>query len=441
MAIQATGMGASGLDVNSLVSQLVAAERAPLDQRIRTRETAITTKLSAFSTLKGALSNVKAALQALKSADALAGRTANLTDSSAFRVSFGSGSVTGNYAIEVLSLASTHKMSSALFSSATNEPGNGNLTITQGAESFSFSVGSGTTLAQLVETINTHPDNTGVTATLMTTSDGVRLLLSSTEGGSGNAITLTGTGSLDTFATGFSVNSTGTDAVVKIDGVTVTSATNTLTNVIDGVTLTLTSAKPGTVINFGVQADTAGAEDRLRKFVTEYNNYVSTSRRLRAFDASSNAAGPLIADSLVRNIEMALRRELTARTNSASPDFDSVLAMGFSIGNDARLSINDARFKSAVSERIEDVVKVFTASDGLVERLDALLETQLASDGLIQSRTESLNSSKRRLDQDKLAVENRMSAVEKRYRKQFVALDQLLTQMQGMSSSIAKLST
>jgi flagellar hook-associated protein 2 len=70
-----------------------------------------------------------------------------------------------------------------------------------------------------------------------------------------------------------------------------------------------------------------------------------------------------------------------------------------------------------------------------------LLDTQLASDGLIQSRTESLNSSKRRLDQDKLAVENRMSAVEKRYRKQFVALDQLLTQMQGMSSSIAKLST
>lgn len=441
MAIQATGMGASGLDVNSLVSQLVAAERAPLDQRIRSRETSITTKLSAFSTLKGALANVKAALQNLKTGDILAGRTANLTDNSAFRVNFGSGSIAGNYSIEVLSLASTHKMSSALFPSATSEPGNGNLTITQGAESFSFSVGSGTTLQQLVDTINTHPDNTGVTATLMTTSDGVRLLLSSEEGGAGNAITLTGTGSLDAFTTGFTVNSTGSDAVVKIDGVTVTSSTNTLTNVIQGVTLNLTSAKPGTIINFGVQADTAGAEDRLRKFVTEYNNFVATSRRLRAFDASSNSAGPLIADSLVRNIEMALRRELTARTPSAPTDFDSVLAMGFSIGNDARLSINDSRFKTAVLDRLDDVVQVFTASDGLVSRLDALLETQLASDGLIQSRTESLNSSKRRLDQDKLAVENRMSAVEKRYRKQFVALDQLLTQMQGMSSSIAKLST
>lgn len=441
MAIQATGIGASGLDVNSLVSQLVAAERAPLDQRIRTRETSISTKLSAFSTLKGALANVKAALQALKNGDVLAGRTANLTDSSAFRVSFGSGSVAGNYAIEVLSLASTHKMSSALFSSVTSEPGNGNLTITQGAESFSFSVGSGTTLQELVETINAHPDNTGLKATLMSTSDGVRLLLSSEEGGAGNAITLTGTGSLDTFATGFNVNSTGSDAIVKIDGVTVTSATNTLTNVIQGVTLNLTSAKPGTVINFGVQADTAGAEDRLRKLVTEYNNFVATSRRLRAFDASNNTAGPLIADSLVRNIEMALRRELTAPTLSATADFNSVLAMGFSIGNDARLSINDTRFKAAVLNRLDDVVQVFTASDGLVSRLDTLLETQLAGDGLIQSRTESLNSSKRRLDQDKLAVENRMSAVEKRYRKQFVALDQLLTQMQGMSSSIAKLST
>lgn len=441
MAVQATGMGASGLDVNSLVSQLVAAERAPLDQRIRTRETSITTKLSAFSTLKGALSNVKAALQSLKSGDSLAGRTANLTDNSAFRVSFGSGSVAGNYAIEVLSLASTHKMSSTLYASAASEPGNGNLTITQGSESFSFSVGSGTTLQQLVETINTHPDNTGVSATLMTTPDGVRLLLSSSDGGTDNAITLSGTGSLDTFASGFTVNATGSDAIVKIDGVTVTSPTNTLTNVIEGVTLTLTSAKPGTVINFGVQADTAGAEDRLRKFVTEYNNFVTTARRLRAFDASSNSAGPLIADSLVRNIEMALRRELTAPTASASADFNSVLAMGFSIGNDAKLSINENRFRAAVLDRLDDVVKVFTASDGLVSRLDALLETQLASDGLIQSRTESLNTSKRRLDQDKLAVENRMSAVEKRYRKQFVALDQLLTQMQGMSASIAKLST
>ena len=356
-------MGASGLDVNSLVSQLVAAERAPLDQRIRTRENSITTKLSAFSTLKGALANVKAALQNLKTGDILAGRTANLTDNSAFRVSFGSGSIAGNYAIEVLSLASTHKMSSALFASAASEPGNGNLTITQGGESFSFSVGSGTTLEQLVETINTHPDNTGVKATLMTTSDGVRLLLSSDEGGAGNAITLTGTGSLDTFVAGFTVNSTGSDAIVKIDGVTVTSPTNTLTNVIQGVTLNLTSAKPGTVINFGVQADTAGAEDRLRKFVTEYNNFVATSRRLRAFDASSNSAGPLIADSLVRNIEMALRRELTGRTLSAPGDFDSVLAMGFSIGNDARLSINEARFDAALLDRLDDVVQVFTASD------------------------------------------------------------------------------
>ncbi len=441
MAIQATGIGASGLDVNSLVSQLVAAERAPLDQRIRTRETTITTKLSAFSTLKGALANVKAALQALKTGDVLAGRTASLSDSSAFRVSFGNGSVAGNYAVEVVSLASTHKMSSALFPSATSAPGNGNLTITQGSDSFSFSVGAGTTLEKIVETINTQADNTGVKATLMSTPDGVRLLLSSEEGGAGNAITLSGSGSLDAFTSGFTVNSTGADALVKIDGVSVTSPTNTLVNVMQGVTLNLTSAKPGTVINFGVQADTAGAEDRLRKLVTEYNNFVATSRRLRAFDASNNSAGPLIADSLVRNIEMALRRELTAPTSSAAADFNSVLAMGFAIGNDARLSINDTRFKTALLDRLEDVVQVFTASDGLVARLDALLDTQLASDGLIQSRTDGLNSSKRRLDQDKLAVENRMSAVEKRYRKQFVSLDQLLTQMQGMSSSIAKLST
>lgn len=439
--IRAGGMAASGLDVNSLVSQLVAAERAPLDQRIRSRENTINTRMSAFSTLRSALSNVKSALESLRNGESLAGRTATLSDSSAFRTSFGSGSVAGNYAIEVISLASTNKVSSAVYPSASSTFGNGNLTITQGAESFSFAVGSGTTLTDLVGLINNNPQNTGVSASLMTTSDGTRLLLSATEAGASNAISLSGTGSLTDFTDGFTVNAAGSDAVVKIDGITVTSPTNTLTDVIQGLTLTLTAAKPGTIITMGVGADVAGSEDRLRKFVNEYNNFVSIARRLRAFDANANTAGPLLADSAVRNIEMALRREITAPTASAPANFDSVLAMGFNFGNDARLSINEGRFKTAVNERLDDVVKVFSASDGLVARLEALITAQLASDGAIQSRTDTLNSRRRQLEADKLTVETRMAAVEKRYRKQFVALDQVLTQMQGMSSSIAKLST
>ena len=438
--IRAGGLSGSGLDVNSLVSQLVAAERAPLDQRIRSRENTINTRLSAFSTLRSALANVKSALESLRTGETLAGRTATLSDTSAFRTSFGTGSVAGNYAIEVLSLAGTHKMASAVYPDSSSTFGNGNLTISQGAESFSFSVGSGTTLAQLVNLINNDPQNTGVTASLMTTSEGTRLILSATEAGASNAITLSGTGGLPGFTDGFTVNATGSDAVVNIDGITVTSPTNTLTNVIQGLTLTLTAAKPGTVITMGVASDVAGSEDRLRKFVNEYNNFVGVARRLRAFDANANSAGPLIADSAVRNIEMALRREITAPTGSAPANFDSVLAMGFRFGNDARLSINESRFKAALNERLEDVVKVFSASDGLVARLDALITGQLASDGAIQSRTDTLTSRRRQLEADKLNVETRMAAVEKRYRKQFVALDQVLTQMQGMSSSIAKLS-
>lgn len=439
-SIQASGVSGSGLDVNSLVSQLMAAERAPIDQRFRTKENTITTKLSALGSIKSALSSLRDSLDVLGSAESLAGRSVENPGSSAFRVTAGSGAALGNYSIEVVSLASTHKLSSMLYASGpTSEFGNGNLTITQGADSFSFAVGSGTTLAQLVDLINEDPNNTGVTASLLTTSDGSRLVLSASEPGSAGEISLSGTGSLDTFIAGVTEAMPASDAVVTIDGITVTSSSNVLEDVIEGLTITLLSAQPGSTFNMGVTYDRVGAREKLDDFVKKYNAFAATAQRTRAYDPSSNTAGPLIADSAVRTMEMRLRRELTEPTLSAPPEFNSILALGFKFDRDGRLSVNETQFQAALDANLEEVTDVFTATDGLVPRMRELIDAQLDSEGMINVRTESLNASKKRLQDDRDRAELRLEMIERRYRDQFIALDQMLLQMQNMNQSLAQL--
>jgi flagellar hook-associated protein 2 len=439
-SIQASGVSGSGLDVNGLVSQLMAAERAPNDQRFRSKENTITTKLSALGSIKSSLAALRDSLDALGSADSLAGRSVENPGSGSFRVTAGQGATLGNYSIEVISLASTHKLASSLYSSGpSSDFGNGNLTISQGADSFSFAVGSGTTLAQLVDLINNDPNNTGVNASLLTTAAGSRLVLSASEPGVSSEISLTGKGSLDVFTSGFTEAMPASDAVVKIDGITLTSGSNILEDVIEGLTITLLNAQPGSTFNVGVTYDRAGAREKLDDFVKKYNAFTATAQRTRAFDPGSNTAGPLIADSAVRSMEMQLRREITEPTLSAPAEFNSVLALGFKFDRNGRLSVDETRFSAALEANLEEVTDVFTAADGLVPRMRELVNAQLDSDGMINVRTESLNASRKRLQDDRQRAELRLEMIERRYRDQFIALDQMLLQMQSMNNSLAQL--
>lgn len=134
--IQANGVG-SGLDINGLVSQLVAAERAPLQQRIVRQETAATTKLSALGSLKGAMGAFKSALEALKSAEAMEARKATSGDADIFSVTATSKAVAGRYEVEVVRLAQAHQLASEPFEAGSSaQVGHGTLTITVGEESF-----------------------------------------------------------------------------------------------------------------------------------------------------------------------------------------------------------------------------------------------------------------------------------------------------------------
>jgi flagellar hook-associated protein 2 len=430
------------LDVNGLVSQLMAAERAPIDRRFTTKETEITTKLSALGSIKSALAALQDSLDALGSTGSLAGRSIENPGSSSFRVTAGGEATLSNYAIEVVSLASRQKLSSAAYAGgAGSTVGNGNLTITQGAESFSLTVGAGTTLGELVDLINNDPNNTAVSASLLTTQEGARLILTASETGLSNEISLSGTGALGGFINGFAEVMPAADAVVKIDGITVTSASNVLDNVIAGLTINLLSANPGTTFNVGVTYDRVGLREKLDDFVKKYNSFATTAKATRAYDPGSDTAGPLIGDSAVRSMEMQLRREVTAPTVSAPAEFNSLLALGLRFDRNGRLSIDETKFQAALETNLEEVTDVLTAADGLVPRMQVLVEAQLDTGGMINVRSESLNDSRKRLENDRERAELRLEMIERRYRNQFIALDQMLLQMQGMNNSLAQLGT
>lgn len=246
--IQANGIG-SGLDINSLVSQLVAAEARPLQQRITRHEIAVTTKVSALGTLKGALSAFESALEPLKSVEVFQARSATAADPKIFTATADTDAVAGHYDVEVVRLASAHQIGSAPFlEGSTATVGYGSLVISVGEQSFTVQIGQdAATVADIRDAINAASTNVGVRATLLNTLDGTRLVLTSDATGEDPVIEVAasgGDGGLDQLRyeqAGF-VGMTTTqlsaaqNALIRIASLDVESDTNVFENAIDGVT-------------------------------------------------------------------------------------------------------------------------------------------------------------------------------------------------------------
>lgn len=437
------GSSGSGLDVNSLVSQLMAAERAPMQQRISRVESEIATKLSALGTVRSSLSTLQSTLSGINTPESLQIRRATSGDATVFRATATAASAPGNYNVEVLELATAHKLASEeQAGGASATVGSGTLNFSQNGQSFSVVVDAAMTLAELRTAINTATGNTGVQAALISTGSGARLTLTSSATGVAREIGVTVTdpaGGLDTFVLGLTTTTVAKDASVKIDGFTVTGSTNTIAGAIEGVTLDLLAAKPGTTLSLGVTNDTQAVKDRINKLVSDFNNFQTQSARLRAYDPRTRVGGPLLGDSALRNLESSLRRELTGSTASAPAATNSLAAIGIRFGADGKLTVNDTQLSEALGNRFGDLTAMLTASDGLVSRLNSVIDAQISSEGALTARTNGLDARKRTVEKDKEAMEARLALIEKRYRTQFINLDRMLADMQGTSSYISRI--
>jgi flagellar hook-associated protein 2 len=442
--ISSPGVG-SGLDIRSLVSQLVAAERKPVGDRIARDSKRIDSQITALGSLKGGLSSLQSALASLKSESDFQVRATTSSKPELFVASATSSAASGTYNVEVRNLATAHKLNSTPFLNGTSSiVGTGTLTISTGDQSFDVIVEAGTnTLGAIRDAINNSADNTGVSATIVQANDGARLVLAARNTGVENAISVAasgGEGGLNALV--YDPNGTmnmqqlvpAADALVRIEGFDLSSATNTISNGIDGVTISLLKAEPDTTYTLTVANDPKAAKDRVKSFVTSFNQLATTMAGLRAYNPDTRVAGTLLGDALLRSVESEIRRTVSDRVSAAPEGLQSLSMIGITTNSDGTLKLDEAKLASALDSNFDAIGKLFGGEGGIGKQLDEVIDKYLDDDASLVKRAESLQKSKRELTTRTESLDARMEIIQQRYLKQFTALDTLLTQMQSTSS-------
>ncbi|MCL4792873.1 MAG: flagellar filament capping protein FliD, partial [Gammaproteobacteria bacterium] len=370
--ITSSGSG-SGLDIAGIVDQLVAAERAPIANRLTARESKANELLSALGKFRSALATFQDSLKGLKEINTFQGRKVTVGDEKVFTATASTSSLPGNYLVEVTALAKAHRLSTAALPDATSAVGTGIISITVNGATSNIAIGdSANSLNDIRNAINAAPDNPGVRATIVNGTDGAHLVLSATKTGIDNAISVAvngGDGGLAplVYTAGGPANTmtqltAATDAGVVIDGVIVSSATNKISDAIEGVTLNLVSANPGTELALGIGYDTDGAKRSVGNFVNSYNKLIDTVTELTKYNKDTRDAAPLLGDSTVRGIRDQLRREISGVPGA---DAASLASIGVTTQIDGKLATDATRLDAAIAADFDSIGELFSGETGL----------------------------------------------------------------------------
>lgn len=447
--ISSTGIG-SGLDINSLVSQLVAAERAAPEQRMVREDAKLTTEFTALASLKGAMSGFRTAVAALRLSTSLDLRKATVGDDKAFTATATGQAAAGSYDVEVVQLARAARIGSALYPTGPDTVvGTGTLNITVGGSSFSIEVGaSNDQLGQIRDAINAAEDNPGVRATLIRDSggSGSYLVLTGNATGQANAISVSATNGdaglnqlvSDLNAVDVDRDVTAQDAIAFVSGYEIHSTTNTISGALDGVTLNLLKAEEGTLVSLTVERDDAAIQKKVESFVTAFNSLAQQITTLSRYDAATQTAGPLLGDAMLRGVDSQVRRMLGEAVAGLDGDYTTLASLGISTTATGTLQLDSAKLKAALENDATAVAGVFGSDNGVAKRLDAFLGERLSVSGELAARDERIANRRRELEVRREALDARMEVIQARYLKQFTALDTMLSQLQSTSSFLSQ---
>lgn len=447
-SIISAGIG-SGLDISSLVNQLVAAEGQPTELRIARGEAAAQGRLSAFGSLKSALSEFRDQLDAMKSLDTFLSRKAQSANEDLFTVSVDSNAVPARYSVEVVQLASSQKLRSAAFVDAGAVIGTGTLQLDVGGSAFSIEIDAeNNTLAGIRDAINAASDNSGVAATIVNAAAGSYLILSAENTGAAQSITVTQTGGDGGLAAleydpGNGLNAmtesiAAQDALIRIDGLDVTSSSNSISGAIDGVTIDVVETSAGSTELLTVENDKAAVKSTINAFVDSYNELVTTIDRLTSFNADSQIAGPLLGDSSTRGVRDQLRRELSTGVGEIGATFNTLREIGIEIELDGKMNVVDEELDAVLDDDFSHVGQLFAGNSGFGVRLFDLVDGFLDDDGPLTIRTEGLTSKIEQYSEQRERLNERLQSLETRLLRQFNALDSLVGRLSNTSNFLTQ---
>jgi len=394
---------ATNLDINSIVSQLMTVERQPIAKLDR-KEAGYQAKLSAYGSVKGAVSSFQTAVQGLNNASKFQAVKATPSDTTIFSASASSIAVAGTYSLEVTSLAQAQKLAAVGQSSSTAAIGTGaSTTVTfdfgtvsggtfdSGTGKYTgaafASSGSGTKTVTIDSTNNSlqgirdaiNAAGIGVTATII--NDGgaspYRLALSSDSNGASNSmkISVSGDATVGTLLAhdpagtqNLSETITAQNAVFKVNGVSVSKTSNTVSDVVQGVTLTLSKVTTSPV-TLSVARDTGAISSSISGFVKAYNDLASTLKNVSAYDASSKQGAILQGDSTVRSLQSQLRGMLSTAVVGTSGALTTLSDVGVSFQKDGTLALNQTKLDSAIANNFSDIAGLFAATGKATDSL------------------------------------------------------------------------
>jgi flagellar hook-associated protein 2 len=389
----ATGASSPGIDVTAAVNSAVTAAEAP-EQAWETQESTLQSQISALGQIQTDASNLDNDIQNFNSITGpLSAMTVNSSDSNVVTASAASGSSVGNHEVVVTSLATTSSWTSGTFASSSTDMPAGSFTITSGSGTATTITTDGSeTLADVANEINT--DNLGVTASVITDASGSRLAIVADSSGSAANFTITPSGST---GYGFTQAATGDNASLTVDGISISSATNSVTGVIPGVTLNLLSADPGVDVSLGVAPDTSQVQTALQHFVTDYNQLVSDLSAQFTFSSSTGSEGVLASDSTVRNLQNQVLGALdyTNTPASGSTTVPNLMSLGISVDDNGQLSLDTSTLDSALQNNFSDVQSFFqgTSLNGFANSLDQQLTSFISpADGAFTVDLQTMNS-------------------------------------------------
>lgn len=462
-----TGIG-SGLDIDSIVAGMVAAERAPKETQLANLEKKTTTQITAVGALKGAISDFQTALAALNKPELFQARSATSSKSDLVGVTATTTAGAGSYQLEVKSLASSSKVALAAIPNTAEAPArftSGTFEVSLGVpgippapntkESFSVTIDeNNNTLAGVRDAINTAGKDMGVSATIVTDEYGSRLVLSSSKTGAGRDITVTATGADEPGLIGLSaLNFTGTSGTGKdarvltsaqsaelyVDGLKVISETNKVDGAIEGITLDL---KAKTVANepltIAVAEDKAGVKKQIQSFVDSYNKLIgviNTQTKVTSVgEGKAPVTGALVGDATARTLLNTIRNELVNVQGDGA--LRALTDIGITTQKDGTLAIDSAKLDKAMASNFGELAGLFTGDKGLASRLDAKLKPYTETGGILEQRNKAMTETITKIDDQKEALTRRLTSLQERLYKQFNAMDLLVGQLSNTSSSL-----
>ena len=437
----ATGSASTGIDVTSAVNSAVAAAQAP-ETAWENQETTLESQSTALTQIQTDATNLDNDMQSLNSLTGpLSAVTVNSSNSSFVTASAASGSAAGTHTVVVNSLATTSSWASGYLASATTALAAGNFNIT-GSDGTVTTISTGTGASTLNDVANTiNSDNLGVTASVISDANGARLaIVSNTSGQAGNFTVSSAAGGSLSFAQAV----TGQNASLSVDGISIASASNTVTGAVSGVTFNLLNASPGTTVSLTVAPDTSQVSTAISQFVTDYNKAVSDLNT--QFTFSGTGEGVLATDSDVRSLQTTLESAIsyTATSASGTTTVPNLSSLGISVNDDGTLTLNGATLTNALQNNFADVQNFFqgTSLNGFANSLDQQLTTYISpADGAFTIDLQSISTEQSGLQTDISNFETNYitplkAQLQSEYSQAEILLQQLPTEMQQINTEL-----